>query len=509
MIRRSGYRRIAQSILAGAAAAWGISLSGATAAPAQNVTVGSKTFTESVVLGEILSKLAQSAGYQVRHRKQLGGTRILWNALLRGEIDLYPEYTGTITGEILARENITKQSELHKALAAHGILMTWPLGFNNTYAIGVKPALADARGLKTISDLAKHPDLRLGFSNEFMDRADGWPALKQRYALSHRNVRGLDHDLAYRGLEAGDIDVIDVYTTDAEIAYYGLRLLKDDRRYFPTYDAVVLYRATLKQTAPDVVRAIRRLEGQIDAPRMSALNAAVKISGKTEAAVAAAFLSARLGVIQAVTVDSFWTRLWRHTTEHLTLVGISLMAAILVAVPLGIVAARRSKLGQVILGVVAIIQTVPGLALLVFMIPLLGIGSSPAIAALFLYSLLPIVRNTHAGLTGIPGALLDSATALGLPDRARLRLVEMPLAMPSILAGIKTSAVINVGTATLGALIGAGGYGQPILTGIRLDDIGLILEGAVPAALLALLVQGVFEAIERRIVPSGLKVSAD
>jgi osmoprotectant transport system permease protein len=194
--------------------------------------------------------------------------------------------------------------------------------------------------------------------------------------------------------------------------------------------------------------------------------------------------------------------------EHLVLVGISLSLAIVVSIPLGILAARRQRLGHVILGVVGILQTIPSLALFVFMIPLLGIGGPPAIVALFLYSLLPIVRNTYAGLKDIPPAIIESAQALGLPGRARLRIVELPLAGRAILAGIKTSAVINVGTATLSALIGAGGYGQPILTGIRLDDIGLILQGAVPAAVLALLVQGLFELIERGLLPRGLRIQA-
>jgi osmoprotectant transport system permease protein len=142
----------------------------------------------------------------------------------------------------------------------------------------------------------------------------------------------------------------------------------------------------------------------------------------------------------------------------------------------------------------------------VFMIPLLGIGGRPAIVALFLYSLLPIVRNTYAGLNDIPSSLRESAEALGLTPFARLRLIELPMAARSILAGIKTAAVINVGTATLGALIGAGGYGQPILTGIRRDDVGMILEGAIPAAILALAVQGAFELAERFLVARGLRL---
>ena len=133
----------------------------------------------------------------------------------------------------------------------------------------------------------------------------------------------------------------------------------------------------------------------------------------------------------------------------------------------------------------------------------------PQLSALFLYSLLPIVRNTYTGLRDIPPPVRESAEALGLPPGARLRLVELPMASREILAGIKTSAVINVGTATLGALIGAGGYGQPILTGIRLDDVGLILQGAIPAALLALLVQGVFDLAELVVVPKGLRLKSE
>ncbi len=469
------------------------------------LTIGSKSFTESVILGEILAGLARKGGEPAVHRRQLGGTRILWSALLRGDIDAYPEYTGTIAQEILSGENLSGTAAIGEALARRGIAMTASIGFNNTYAIAMKPALADRLDIRSISDLVRHPSLRLGFSNEFIDRGDGWPALRQRYALPQTNVLGLDHDLAYRGLASGDIDAIDVYSTDAEIAYYGLRLLVDDRAHFPAYDAVILYRQALAGTAPGAVAAFRRLEGAIDAARMSALNGAVKLDRRTESAVAEGFLGDRFNISATSVESSFWARLLQRTLEHLAMVGISLAAAILSAIPLGILAARHAGLAQILLGLTGIAQTIPGLALLVFMIPFFGIGAAPAIAALFLYSLLPIVRNTHAGLTGIPASLIDSARALGLPSAGRLRLVELPLALPSILAGIKISAIINIGTATLGALIGAGGYGQPILTGIRLDNMALILEGAVPAAILALLAQGLFELIERTLVPRPLR----
>jgi len=235
-----------------------------------------------------------------------------------------------------------------------------------------------------------------------------------------------------------------------------------------------------------------------------ALNARAQLDRTPHAEIAADFVRERFGLTAASSAPRPARALLHHVGEHLVLVGIPLFAAILVAIPLGILAAKQPRLGQVVLAVVGVVQTLPTLALLVFMIPLFGIGAVPAIVALFVYGLLPIVRNVHAGLSGIPDSLRESAEALGLTSWARLRLIELPLASPLILAGIKSAAVINVGTATLGALIGAGGLGQPIFTGIRLDDMGLILQGAIPASLLALTVQGLFELVERFLVPRGL-----
>jgi osmoprotectant transport system permease protein len=473
----------------------------------QDVRVGSKSFTESVILGELLAHLGRDAGAAVEHRKQLGGTRVLWGALLTGDIDAYAEYTGTISQEILAGESIETDTAMREALHEHGVMMTDPLGFNNTYALGMNEAEAERRGIQTISDLARHPSLILGLTNEFMDRGDGWPSLQAAYKLPQKNVSGLDHDLAYRGLKAGSIHVMDLYSTDAEIKYYGLRTLVDDRSHFPAYNAVILYRVDLEERNPKVVAEFRGVSGRIDAPNMIAMNARVKLDKVSDTQVAADFVSTEFAVEADVQSETWVDRLVKNSKTHLYLVLISLTAAILVSIPLGIAAAKLDRLGQLILGFVGVLQTIPSLALLVFMIPLLGIGGPPAIVALFLYSLLPIVRSTHAGLVGIPGGLEESAIALGLPASARLRLVELPMASRSILSGIKTAAVINVGTATLGALIGAGGYGQPILTGIRLDDVGLILEGAVPAAVLALLVQGVFDLADRVFVSRGLRLA--
>jgi osmoprotectant transport system permease protein len=391
--------------------------------------------------------------------------------------------------------------------------MSRKLGFNNTYALAMREADAERLGIGKISDLVQYPDLRLGLSDEFMERKDGWTGLQLRYKLPQTNLRTVDHGLAYRGLGAGKLDVTDIYSTDPEIVVHGLRVLEDDLNYFPSYHAVVLYRADLQQRSPAFVTAIHSLEGRIDSPAMTRLNAQVRVDGLPEAFVAASFLQSQIDpsiVIPPVDAYAQWRRmgqrLARTTQEHLFLVTVSLLAAIAVALPLGIVSYRRPKLGNVILGVVGVIQTLPSMALLVLMIPLFGLGAWPAIVTMFLYSLLPIVRNTATGLREIPSSVHQSALALGLPSLARLWRVELPMGSRSILSGIKTAAVINVGTATIGALIGAGGYGQPILTGVRLANLNLILQGAIPAAVMALLAQAFFATAEHWLVPRGLRL---
>lgn len=491
------WRAIALVALGGLA-----NLLGAPAAAADaKVVVGSKNFTEAVVLGEIAAGAGRQAGVEVEHRRQLGGTRILWRALEQGSIDAYAEYTGTLAAELLQMPG-ADDAALRRALAQRGLAMSAPLGFDNTYAFGMRRQRAQALGIARLSDLAAHPTLKFGLSNEFVSRADGWPGVRDAYRLP-QTPTGLDHDLAYRALDSGAIDLTDLYSTDAEIPAHDLLVLQDDKHYFPRYAAVFLYRADLAQRAPRFVQALQGLGGRIDAATMQRLNAEAKLDKRAESAIAAHWLG-----IAAPAQDGRLQRLLQRTREHLALVGLSLGLALLVALPLGILAAHRPRLGQAVLALTGVLQTLPSLAVFVFMIPLFGIGAKPAIAALFLYSLLPIVRNTHAGITGIARELRETAAALGLPPGTRLWRIELPLALRTILAGIKTAAVINVGTATLGALIGAGGYGQPILTGIRLDDLGLILEGAVPAALLALLVQGLFELLERVLTPRGLRLAA-
>lgn len=476
------------------------------------LAVGAKAFTESVTLAEIATLLGKASGVEMKPTTELGGTRVLWSALKSGEIDIYPEYTGTVREELFRGESLSDFDAIRKRLAEEGISMTDPLGFNNTYAIGVKKSLAKKLNLKTISDLKNHSSLKYGFGNEFMDRADGWPSLKTAYGLNPVEVRGMEHALAYRAVDADEVQVTDAYSTDPNIEQFNLQILEDNLFYFPRYDAIYLYRTELEQTHPQFVKRLKEMSGKLTDEEMLALNQEVELEEKTSLVVAAKFIRNTFGINSAVEATSLISRVWKTTLDHLFLVIISLFAAILIGVPAGVIAAKTKLPGQIILGTAEIVQTIPGLALLVFMgvifirLDLPSIGAFPVIVALFLYSLLPIIRNTMVGLNEIPASLQESAKALGLNGLARLRLVELPLATPLILAGIKTTAVINVGYAALGGLIGAGGYGQPIMTGLRLNSERLMLEGAIPAAFMALAVKLLFEKTERFVVPKGLRL---
>ncbi|MGK5025724.1 glycine betaine ABC transporter substrate-binding protein [Janthinobacterium sp. RB2R34] len=461
--------------------------------------VGSKRFTESYILGEIVR---QSAAPQVKaeHRQGLGNTAIVLAALQAGSIDLYAEYTGTIASEVLKHAQPITLEQMRRELAALGLGVAVPLGFNNTYALAMR---GDDKTIASLLDLAAHPALKFGLSHEFIGRVDGWPGLAARYRLPQR-PRGLDHGIAYEALAQKQVDVIDIYSTDAKIRQYGLRVLADTEQYFPRYDAMLLYRLDLPKRFPAAWQALQGLEGRISEQAMIAMNAAVEIDGRSFAVVAREWLvssggkplaaGARAGLLDKIIGDD----LWPLTRQHLTLVLLSVALACLIGVPLGVLAAFYAPLRQTVLALVGVLQTVPSLALLAILIPILGmIGMVPALVALFVYALLPIVRNTCTGILQIAPGLRMAALALGLNRRDRLLYVDLPLALPVILAGVKTAAVMSVGTATIAAFIGAGGYGERITIGLALNDNDMLLAGAIPAAVLALLMQGIFELVER------------
>jgi len=463
---------------------------------AQTITVGSKTFTENYILSEVAAQLLEAEGYTVTRRQGLNGTKISYEALINGAIAVYPEYTGTITEVILHQPELTEFEEIRDALAARKLVLLDPLGFNNSYAIAVTETFASRENISRISDLRGRDSLRAAFPHEFLNRPDGWPGLKQHYNLEIP-ARGIEHSLSYDAITQDQIDLTAVYTTDGEIRRSGLRVLDDDLGYFPKYLAAFIANDKLPPAAADL---LQQLAGRIDEQRMQALNLQALNPDVSIAEVAAGFLRSE-GLVSGDAVrTSFLPQLLQNAQRHLKLTGIALAMAVLFGVGVAVAVHRYRGLSTAFLYFAGLLQTVPSIALLALMIPLAGVGQKPAIIALFLYSLLPIARSTITAMHAIPPGYRQVAAAMAMTRVQEMRWVLLPLAMPHMLAGIRTAAVICIGTATLAAFIGAGGLGDPIVTGLALNDSSLILQGALPAAGLAIMTELFFTGLERWLV---------
>ena len=469
----------------------------------KTIRVGAKHFNEGYILSEMVSLLLEDKGFAVDRKFSLGGTSVCFEALRNGAIDVYPEYTGTISSEILKQNSTLKIQELKQLLhTKYNLEISEPFGFNNTYAILIKPEIAQKYQLKNMSDLRKVPNLKGGLSYEFLKREDGWAKLSTFYQLKQNPV-GLEHGLAYKAILNNEIDFTDAYSTDGEIIQYKLMLLDDNLKFFPSYQAVAFYSQNLPQEAKKV---IQKLQGLLSEKEMQRLNSIALFQKKNFKEIAQTFLIEKnLIKKQKTEIDSNWKEIISHSLVHLKLTFLSLFLAILVAIPLGIFLYRFQPLLKPVLYLTGILQTIPSIALLALMIPFLGIGVVPAIVALFIYAILPILRNTIIGLYSVDPQLKKVATAIGLTEYKRLILIELPLAVPMIITGIRTAAVINVGTATLAAFIGAGGLGEFIVTGLALNNTNLILQGAIPSAILAIMLELGFEVIERLLVSEHLR----
>ena len=501
------------------------------ASKARPVVVGSKPFGESYLLAELFAQLLEARGLRVTRTFGLGGTEIVFPALRQGAIDVFPEYTGSGLLVILKAPMATDPAAVFGTVArefAARYDARWlaPLGFENTYAMSVRTEMATRLGLRTLSDAARVSSrLRAGFTADFIGLPDGLPALRRVYGLAPRTVSALAPALKYQALVAGDVDIIDAYSTDGLLDRYPLTVLVDDRRVFPPYDAAAVVRGALARDQPAAVAALGELSGRIDVTLMRRLNAQVEVEGRAVAEVARAAL-ADLGLATPAAdpapgaasatprtdaaSPSFVAYLWARrqaigamSVRHLWLAGVSLAAAIVAGVGLGLLLARRRGAEAATRGI-GLLQTIPGIALLAFMLPVLGIGVVPAMVALFLYSLYPIVRGTVTGVREADRSAVEAGVALGMTRRQVLTWVQVPLAVPIIMAGVRTAAVTNVGTATLAAFVGGGGLGDPIVAGLALADTRMILSGAVPAALLAVAVDLVLARAQRWLTPAGL-----
>jgi osmoprotectant transport system permease protein len=502
------------------------------------IIVASKPFGESYLLAEMFAQALEARGLTVDRRPGLGATQVAFGALRSGAIDVYPEYTGTGLLAVL-HDSLTDSlsadprrvfAYVERTFASrYGMRWLPPLGFQNSYAIAVRRKTAEQYGLRTLSDLARESShLVAGFTADFIGRPDGLAGLARAYGLHPRAVRPLAPAVKYQALGTGAVDVIDGYSTDGMLSKYDLVTLVDDRHFFPPYEASALVGARLARDRPDAIAALTKLSGMLDESRMRVLNRRIEVDGEDIAHVAADALR-EIGVTQAARAQDaakpdaaaarasralgayMWERrsaLWKLVLQHLLLVLLALGAAILVALPLGLVLERARGAAEPVIGVLGVLETIPSIALLAFMIPLFGIGVRPALVALWIYALYPIVRSTYSGVRHADASAVEAAEALGMTPWQRLLSVRLPLAAPVIMAGIRTAAVITVGAATLAAFIGAGGLGEPIVAGLALADTNMILSGALPAAALALLVDGSLALVERAVAPAHLRHTA-
>lgn len=493
------------------------------------VIVASKPFGESYLLAEMFAQLLERSGRTVQRRAGLGATEVAFSAIRNGAIDVYPEYVGTgliaILGDSVSATMRTdpRVAFAHvatRSLSRFGVHWLAPLGFQNGYAIAIRRETATQYKLRTLSDLAASPArLTAGFTADFIGRGDGWPGLRGAYGITLKDIRPLAPAVKYEAVATRAVDIIDGYATDGLLAKYDLVTLDDDRHFFPPYEAAALASARLVKDDPGAVAVLSSLSGRLSESRMRALNRAIEIDRRAIPDVAREALAAvGLGdsaAVAGVTIaapaarNGFWRFMFdrrretlRLAGEHLRLVLLALLAAIAVAVPLGLWLVHRATLSAVVMQGLGVVQTIPGLALLAFMIPLLGIGTLPAFVALFVYALLPIARATIAGLRIADPDAAAAVEAMGATPQQALLWVRLPLAAPIVLSGIRTAAVLTIGTATLAAFIGGGGLGEPIVTGLGLADMRLVLSGAIPAAVLAVTVDALLALAERMLAPA-------
>ncbi|MEO7503128.1 MAG: glycine betaine ABC transporter substrate-binding protein [Gemmatimonadaceae bacterium] len=498
--------------------------------PNAPVVVASKPFGESFILAELFAQLIERRGLTVDRRPGLGATEVAFSALRSGVVDVYPEYTGTGLLAVLKEPPQNDPAAVFARVAQefpkrYGVRWLPPLGFENTYAIAVRRETARQFSLATLSDLARAaPRLTAGLTADFIERKDGLPGLKSAYGMSFKSVRPLGQAVKYQALASGAVDVIDGYSTDGFIAKYDLVVLRDDKRFFPPYEAAALVSARLYRDQPGAIAALIELSGRLDVETMRRLNARLEVDQEPVDVIARSELQT-LGLIAGAPAAStsstnaapasFASYMWaqRQTLlkaiiRHLLLVGVALIAGMIVAIPLGLWLDSAGRAAEPVIRAIGVLQTIPSIALLAFMVPLIGIGVLPALVALWLYSLYPIVRSTYSGVRDADPTAVYAARALGMTSSQILRQVRLPLAAPTVLAGIRTAAVIAVGTATLAAFIGAGGLGEPIATGLALADTRLILSGALPAAALALIVDALLGVVERATTPAPLRHAA-
>ena len=495
----------------------------------KKLIIGSKIFTENILLGEIIAQLLeQNYGFQITRKFNMGGTKLLFDALKTGSIDLYPEYTGTGYAMILKESKKLSPQATYtfvqkKFLKKYQMLWSPPLGFENTYVLALRKNDSRFKNVSLNSDL-EHLDfpLKIASEHEFTERKDGWKLFKQSYKLKKATILSLNPSLMYTAIDNNKVDIIVSYSTDGRIQNYQLKTLKDDKNFFPSYLASYLTTKRLIKSQPELKEAFQALEGQISPQEMRELNRQVEQLKKSLPEVASHFLLKKdllkdienktkaqsLSLSQESLLSYYYKKrgyFFKILKEHLILVFTALFLALLFSFPLSLWAVYNKRVEKLLFFFVNILQTIPSMALLGALIPFLGIGFTPAITALFIYSLLHLIRNIFEGIKNIDSHSVEVSAGIGLNQWQTLRNIQIPLAMPIIIAGVRTALILLVGTATLAAFIGAGGLGDPIFRGIATLDSRLIFMGAVPACVLALFLDKSLNLVEKLLISKGLQ----
>lgn len=488
---------------------------------AESLTIAGKTFTEQEVLVDLLTWVLKEErpGLTVHKRKNLGGTSVTFEAVRSGDIDMYVEYSGTAYYSIFKQTEKLSKKQIHEYLIERldkeNLHWSTPLGFNNTYAILVKDNDKN-KDIHKVSDLKElAPDLIIGTDPEATSRPDGYEAFTQTYQLDFKSQKMMNSGLLYKSTDNDKVDVIIGYSTDGRILVTGLKVLEDDLGFFADYSASVLINKDTLKKHPWIKRALAKLHHQIDDQTMQALNARVDFEKMDSVTVTKKFAADKGWITPKGPVivkrqsfldfivskkDFLLVKLY----EHLLLTFWAFLLVTVIGVSLGVLSYYKTRVQKVVFLAVNLCQTVPSLALFGMLIPLLGIGIKPSLVALVLYALLPIVRNTYTGLCEVEPSILETCEILGMNKRQILFKVLLPMSLVTISAGLRTSLVIIVGTATIASFIGAGGLGDPIFQGITSLNNRLILLGAIPAALLAILLDFLLHYSTRFLLSPGL-----
>ncbi len=434
------------------------------------IMVGSKPNTESKIIAEMIALALETTGEaQVERKFGLGETPIILEHLKAGKIDIYPEYSGNI-GDLLISASWDKTlGKIRGALAGHKIVTSGTLGFNRTSTLAVKKDNTRFKDINTISDLKKLSGFKGGFTYKFLRSGRGLFPLMKDYGITQKKVRKMSKKRMIETINSGEVEIIEMASTDPALLKYNLKTLKDDRGFLPKYLAFMLTKKDFPTKYPASWKILHDvLVGRITEADMARMNAQVELEGKSYSAIAAGFLK-KAGVN---TNFSMWKQIYPKLLTHIQLVIIPLLLSTIFGVFLVVMAAKNKVFEKLVTLMNRFYKPIPFLVFLCILIPFLGTGKTPVYMTLFIFGIFPIVKYSFPNWS-----------------------------IHNILSGVKNTAFINVGMATIAAYVGAGGLGDLIISGLSGNDKNMILMGVIPAIILGVLIHLLIELSDKYMSP--------